>query len=431
MSDLASRIRKLFLFSFADEVISRLSRYLGIFILIHLLSRETIGILGIATGYIALLSYLFISPENILLRDFPRDKRNRKRLMHKISAYINFWVLKSAVVMTVSGLVFLFLSKESLVLGVVFLAIAVQRLLEQLSDLIQLVFYVDFKQKKVTFINFFYSLILLALFILLLVKPGLYTYLAIVVLGELALSLVWYTLLKRDYNFSYHYVTLWIKSVKRDIMDFALWHQLGRAVINFLQNIGPAILSFFAGLAAVGDYTIALKIANVFLITPQLLQKSNLIHFSYEMPPASFEEDTNLPFGKKLFLPKTLRYYLVVHGLISCVYLIAFALMGKFFIFYFLTRQNVDSIWSLALLLLAGIGIYHLSRPFLDLASARFSLKESFFKIYLPVFVASIPVFSFLAKYFGVWGLAYGSIASYMLLFVLGAIFTLKRTRKL
>lgn len=431
MTDLTSRIRKLFLFSFADEVISRLSKYLGIFILIHLLTRETVGILGIATGYIALLSYLFISPENILLRDFHRDKRNRKRLMHKISAYINFWVLKSVAVMAVSGLIFLFLSRENLVLGVVFLAIAVQRLLEQFSDLIQLVFYVDFKQKKVTIINFFYSLILLALFIILLVKPSLYTYLAIVVLGELALSSVWYALLKSDYNFSYHYVTLWVKSIKKDIIDFALWHQLGRAVINFLQNIGPAILSFFAGLAAVGDYTIALKIANVFLITPQLLQKSNLVHFSYEMPPASLEEDTSLPFGKKLFLPKTLRYYLAVHGAISCLYLIAFAILGKFFIFYFLTRQNVDSIFRLTLILLAAVGIYHLSRPFLDLASARFSLKESFFKIYLPVFATSIPTFSLMAKYFGVWGLAAGSIASYMLLFILGAIFTLKRTRNL
>ncbi len=431
MSDLASQVRKLFLFSFADEVISRLSKYFGIFILIHLLTRETVGILGIATGYIALLSYLFISPENILLRDFPRDKRNKKHLMHKISAYINFWVLKSIVVMAISALIFLFLSKEDLVLGIVFFALAVQRLLEQFSDLIQLIFYVDFKQKKVTVINFYFSLVLLTLFIILVIKPGIYTYLAIVVLGQLALSLTWFALLKSDYNFSYHYVTLWVKSIKKDIMDFALWHQFGRGVINFLQNIGPAILSFFAGLAAVGDYTIALKIANVFLITPQLLQKSNLVHFSHEMPPASMEEDTSLPFGKKLFLPKTLRYYLAVHGTISIFYLIAFFLLGKFFIFYFLTRQNVDSIFKITLILLAGIGIFHLSRPFLDLASARFSLKESFFKIYLPVLIASIPAFFFLAKYFGVIGLAYGSIASYVLLFVLGAAFIVKHTRKL
>lgn len=422
MTDLGLKVRKLFFFSFLDLAISRLTKYVGFFILINFLNREMIGIIGIATGYLAFVRYLLIAPENILLRDYPRIQTNQKNLLQRLSTYLDFWLWKSIFVLLVGGLIFLFLKERNVVLGVVFLGLLIQVVLETFSNLLQLVFYVNFRQEKVTKINFYNNLVLLSLFIFLYFLPSIYTYLSIVIFGQLALCMIWFYLIKHHFKFTYHHLSGWFKMIKNDLASFTLWYHLSNSAIIFGQNVGPLILSFFSGLALVGDYTIALKISGLFLIIPQLLQKSTLVHFTHE---------GEIPLERKAKIPGTLYQYLAVHGLLSLAYLIFFGLFGKFFIYYFLTKQNVNFIFALALLMLGGIAVYNLARPLLAFVSAKFSLKTGFFVIYLPATIISFLIYFIFAKYFGAIGLASASIISYFILLIAALFFLLTQKGQL
>jgi len=417
MSNLNLKVAKLFIFSLVDLVVNKLGRYIGILILINVVSRETIGVLGIATGYLAFIGYLAIAPEQILLRDYPKGKHGN--LNQEISAFGNFWAIRSVLTLLAGIVIFLVLRDENLVLAVVFIGLLIQRLLEGFTNLIQLVFYVDFKQDTVAKINFFNNSFLLVTFLLIFLYQSIYAYVAILTLGEFIFCVIWSIQLRKQFNFVYLFSSGWLSLVKKNLLEFTLWYHLSNATMNVVQNIGPVILSFFASLAVVGEYTIALKIAGFFLIVSQIMQKASFLHFANEMI---------LPEKSTI---KTLFAHIKIYGFLSLLAIIAFAFFGKLLIFSFLTKQNVDLLYQLVLIMLIGIFIFNVTRPLLAFASAKYSLRKGFIFVYIPSLVSSLVSYFLGTAYLGPFGLALAMIINYFTLFLLSLGFVSYATRKI
>src|SRR5258708_17039062 len=138
------QIKKLFAFSLLDLFILRFSKYLGFLILVKLLTAEQIGIFGVVTGYLVIASYFLISPESILLR---KPKLNQDELSKIISASLNFWLVKTIVVLAGGWGVFILLNTHHKLLALVFIILLTQRLLDNLIGLVQLLFYTKFNQQ--------------------------------------------------------------------------------------------------------------------------------------------------------------------------------------------------------------------------------------------------------------------------------------------
>lgn len=416
MRDLRKNIAKLFVFSVVDLAITRLAKYVGILILINVASRESIGILGIATGYVAILGYLSFTPEGILLRDFPSTKGRTKYFNKRVSAYINFWVLRSLVILFLSAIFAWYLKEQSVVLALVFFGILLQRALDGISNIAQLVFYVDFKQAFVARINTYYNFVLLIFFFIIAILPTIYTYVLILLVGQIILSLLWLYFLIHSFKFFYQYEHSWFVLIKRELLKFSLWYYLSLATFNFLQNVSPAILGLFASLASVGNYTISLKITGFFLTISQLMQKASFVHFANEI---SFENQSELPLAERRETYKTLFAHLKLYSTLSLICLIVFFFAGKKLISLFLTQQDVETIYLLTLILLSGALMYNIARPIMAFINAKFSLKAAFFVVYLPVICISLLSYFLSAKFFGAIGLASASIVSYAILFFL------------
>lgn len=414
MDDLRAKVAKLFSLSIIDLIVSRFGRYLGILILIGVVSSEEIGILGIATGYLAFVGYLSFAPESILLRDYKEHRGKLRDFNHLISAFGNFWVLRSALILLVGFIISLFLKDQSIVLAIVFIGLLLQKLLESFTNFIELIFYVDFKQGIVVKVNFVDNVFLLLSFLLIYLYQSIYTFLILIIINEFILAIIWLFALKRYFYFRYEYKPQWLSLIRKNIWEFTFWYHLSNTTMSFIQNIGPLILSFFVSLAVVGDFTIALKITTFFFLLSQLMQKASFVHFANE-----------------IVLPQKISYrtlidHAKIYGAISLVGIATFAFFGKFLIFHLLTKENIDLIYQLVLIMLVGFLIYNLTRPFMAYASAKLPLQSGFLNVYLPVLFISILIYIPSAKYFGPIGLSFATISSYTILLFLIINFVLR-----
>ena len=167
----------------------------------------------------------------------------------------------------------------------------------------------------------------------------------------------------------------------------------------------------------VGNYTIALKLSGLFLIIPQILQKGSIIHYTSE---------TEILTGG--WLSKTILQYTKIHLFLSIVYIVLFLLFGKIGIQIFFGKQDGDFIFNLSFILILGISFYNLYRPFMTLAFAKLSLFKGFSRIYLPIGILCPIIYFFLANYFGAFGIAFGSILVYILLFIFSMLFVIGKS---
>lgn len=418
MGQSSRKIKELFFYSFLDLFLNKFFTYLGFFILTLIFSKETIGVLGVAFGYLAFVSYLSIGPESILLRDYSVSKTKKELFQKRVSAYFNFWIVRSVLIFLVGLAIFAFIIQNRLI-AVVFIGLLLDKILESFTNLIHILFFVDFKQKVVAKINFFYNLLLLASLTSLFFFSTIYVYLGIIIIGQLFFSLLWLTLFKREFSHVYTYSSQWLHIIKRDLVSFSLWYHASNTVLLVIQQMGPLILSFFASLQVVGEYTIALKIAGFFLIIPQILQKGGIVHYTSETDISLKEQ-----------LPKTIFQYVKVHMLLSVVYIVLFIAVGKLGLTRIFGEQESQPIFILTLVMLMGISLYNLFRPFMTFAFASLPTQRGFFSIYAPVGIASPFIYFLSAHYFGALGLAFASIIVYLLLFLFVMFFLFGKKKR-
>lgn len=410
--DLKNNLVRLTAYGLLDTLFTRLFSALSFIVLVHLLSKEDIGVIGVVSGYMALFGFLSISPETIILRDYPKI---RNELSRHLSAFMFFWLIRF-IILSVFALVvavFLFDKYNSLIPAVFFFGSVFVYNLNLFPGIITQVFYAGFKQKTVTWINILLNLLSLILLFFLLVEPGLLTYLLILVASALIGIFVWYYEIRKEFHFRFENKGDFFEIIKESIYGFTLWNHLNSSILNMIYQVDTLILSFFTALAAVGDYTIALGIANFFFIVPQVVQRTVFIGFSNINDKRDEEE----------LISSSLKYSFML-GIAQLVF---FFFFGTAIIEIFFTKQHVVEIYTYALLITCGVTILNFVRPLMSLINSKCVLRDVFFSVYLPSGILALIGYVFLTVYFGAVGTAAGNIFAYLVFALLLYVFMLEK----
>ncbi|MBL7160308.1 MAG: oligosaccharide flippase family protein [Candidatus Aenigmarchaeota archaeon] len=366
-------------------------------ILARLLPRADIGIIGLVAGYLTLFRFLSITPESILFRDFPKIKN---QLNEYLSAFIVFWAIRTALILALGG-VFAYIMSfyyGGTVLPLYLFGAVVVLCLGYFQSIVKETHYVNFMQKAVTKINVVLMIIQLSLVSLLFFEPNILLYLGILLFVNISSVFVWYFILKKNFNFSFIITKDTFNKIKHSIMDFSLWQNMSGSITYLIYNIDTLILGFFVSLEVIGNYTIALTIANFFFIVPQIIQKSFTVGFSN--------------IENKLIINKALSVFLRYALFFSVLQLVLFVFFGNILVSIF-TATHVEIIFWYSLIIIAGISIFNVFRPLNSLIAVKTSFRKAFFLVYLPSGIASIIVYITFTSMFGAIGTAWGNIVAY------------------
>ncbi|MBI4021214.1 MAG: hypothetical protein HY369_03145 [Candidatus Aenigmarchaeota archaeon] len=397
---------KLMSFSLLNSLVLKLLGVASFYIIVRALPRTDIGLIGVVGGYAAILGFLSLGPESALVRDFPKIKDSINK---HLSAYMKFWAYRTVLIMAVSlglGLwVWHYYQDVRFFLYMVGIAVSVN--LNLFEQIITELFYVDFKQQIVLKVNLVIKLVFLALLFSLFWQPDVLLYLGILVGIDAVSAGTWIVLLFRRYHF--RFTGEGARNILRwNLMDYSLWAHLSNSFNTLVYKIDTLVLSFFAALAAIGNYTIALEIAGFFFIIPRLLQKSVIVG------------TVNLQNTERL--NEVIFIFVKYFALLSVAQLAFFLIAGPWIVSIF-TDIAVQEIYLYALLMLVGVSVLNVVRPISTLINTHASMRKGFFWVYLPGSLIGVAAYALGAAWYGPLGVAAANIVAYSVLAVLIVVF--------
>lgn len=389
---------KLVSFSMMSTILTKVMGVVSFLVVVRLLPRSDIGLIGVIAGYTAMLGFLALGPEAVLVRDFPKIK---DRLNDYLSGFIRFWFFRSIVVMIIAGAIalWLYFFFHDISFPIYMIGIAISINMTQFEQIIKEVFYVDFKQKIATKMTFALEVISFGMLLSLFFYGYILVYILVIVLSSIINACIWFYLLRKHYHF--HFMPHTKDIIKVSILDYSLWAHLSNSFMSLVYRIDTFILSFFVGLSAIGNYTIALEIGNFFFIIPRLLQKSVMIGTVNLKNPERLNDVISI----------FVKYFL----LLSIAQVAGFLLLGRWIVALF-TDTAVEDIYLYSLLIVTGVSILNVFRPISTIINTHASMKKGFYFVYLPASVISIAIYYYMALTYGVLGVAIGNIFAFSIL---------------
>lgn len=397
---------KLMSFSLLNSLLLKLMGVAGFALIARLLPRADLGLIGVVGGFAALLGFLSLGPETALVRDFPKIK---DKINAHISAYMRFWAFRSVLIMAVAGVmgIWLYFYYGDMTFLIYMLGVAVSTNLNLFEQIITELFYVDFKQRTVLKVSVVMKTVFIALLLSLFLWANVLLYLGILLAVDLASMLTWVFLLRREYKF--HYTRVGTANILRwNIFDYSLWSHLSNSVNTLLYKIDTFVLSFFVGLTVIGNYTIALEIANFFFIVPRLLQKTVIVG------TVNLKEKGRLNDVIFIFV----KYFL----LLSVAQLAFFWLAGGWIVSIF-SDTATQEIYLYGLLIIFGVSILNVVRPISTIINTQGSMRQGFWWVYLPASAIGVAIYWVMTAWYGVIGLAVANIIAYGILSLLIVLF--------
>ena len=411
---LKTNLFKMTSLSVVDTIVLKILATLSFAIVTHLLPLEHIGIIGVATGYLVFFRLLSVTPESILYRDMPKIK---DRLSEYISAFMIFWAIKTIVIMAIAAaasyIVYLIYGNQ--LISIYFFGSVFVLSLGIFHGIAKETLYMSFKQGIATKVSAALMILTLGLTSLLFFSPSIISYLYISMAANLISAGVWTYFIKKSLNLKFKKTKDTFKIIKNSITDFALWTHIGACISNLLLTADVLVLSFFVALSVIGDYTIALTIANFFFILPMMLQKASTVGLSN--------------MDDKKTVEKTISVLLKYSFILSALQFLAFLVFGKLIIAIF-TANNINIIYSYALLILAGNSIINVFRPMLGIVITKINISKHVIYIFLPAAIMGVISYIILTILYGPIGAAAGNIVTSSILSAL-LIVVVKREYKL
>jgi len=383
------------------------SKFIGLIqfaVLVRLLSTSEIGIIGLAGGYVAILSFILVSPESILIRDF---KKIQPKLNVYVSSFLQFLIYRNILIFAGGSVVawYLLPLPENPALTAYFILLLLYHLITSLSGPLREAFYGYYRQARITLVDLMVSIMLVA------TMPILYFSRDVVVYGVLQVVVAtlgvgwWYWNARKHLNYSFVGgldVRTWnIRLAWDSIQGFGIWNHLSGAVIRLVYQVDIVILGLFVSLETVGSYAVALTIANVFLVFPQMVQKVLSLSLS------QMENNRTL---RNIF-GVAVRY----NTLFSLAQLIGFIVLGTFIISIFGPEQP-EEVWMYSLYIIAGITLFNLVRPWTSLALARLPPREFFMGLFVLPALCAVPIYYWAASTHGALGVAQANVVTFGIL---------------
>ncbi|MDZ4256280.1 MAG: oligosaccharide flippase family protein, partial [archaeon] len=255
------RVFSVLTFGTMQTVVSKLISFINFAILVRLLSTEEIGIIGLAGGYMALFGILMILPENIIIREFMTIKKNLNVFMN---SFLQFSLARGIFLFLIGIPVAIYIQslQQDPRLSIYFMLLLGVNLINGLNGPFREAFYGFYRQARITFVDIVVNILLL------LTMAFLYFHREVLVYGALQVIVAligvgwWYWNARSHLDF--RWMHQWdIGPAVQAMMRFSLWNHLAGVVIRLVYQIDILILGFFVGLATIGDYAVALTLANV------------------------------------------------------------------------------------------------------------------------------------------------------------------------
>lgn len=410
-----TRITKLTAFTVADVVAVRALNLLTMIVVIRSLPRADFGAVGMATGYLSVLALFALAPEAVLYRDYPAMKRRGEVNLYA-GSFLLFGFLRTAVLVVmaaVMGAVF-WASGRGLLLASVFVVLGAANNVMMLQNVGKELLKVDFRQKTAFLLNLALGGALFgAMMAALSLSPRLGTYLAVFGTGALVSTGAWLALLLVRYRVTLPSLPEARKALRHAIGDFSLWNHLNGSTTKMLYDIDTAVLGLLGvSLVVIGNYSVALRVANVFFVLPMILQGTATIGLA------------NVNREKSdLFVSLLLKYML----LLSALQIAGFALFGRWAIRTFITDKDPDQIFRIGLVLVSAVAVLNMARPLLSWVNARGRLRAAFLEVYLPSGLAGLAAYAAATALWGEMGTAWANVGVYGLFLALLVLHVARR----
>lgn len=386
--------------SFGDKAFTAIAMLAATVLMVRLLPRSDFGVIGVVVGYGAIIQIVSLTLENAILREHRAYEGSPERFLLN---YLAFNFLK-ALVMIAFGLLLAgvlpgLYAERGFFWAVLSLAVVF------VGDILvgPFVIYASarYQQHLVTAINIGRFSLNLLLLLGLFYWPTLqYLFFKDIVVMS-AFVLGWIVLANRYLALDFSGV-----SFRRDfdpqfiwqtVTKYSLWVHLTGVATNFIYRADALFLSFFAPLAVVGNYNVALTSANVANIAPSILGYQNSVAISHT-------NDTNEAF-------RLTDVFLRVSIYIGLVTLLGFAVLGVLYLQVVTGQSTVDEMYLYMMCIVSSLVIVKtIASPLVAYINVKADVRRLFLRVILPALLFAVGIYYLAAWQFGAMGLAVSNI---------------------
>jgi O-antigen/teichoic acid export membrane protein len=384
---------------------AKLSNVIVFVALVRLLPEQAIAMIGVATGYLVIVSYLEVAPVRVLLRDYATMSVDRERRNRFFTGMLLFWLAQTvAMLFCCFGVYQVILARLSIEhLGILFLALTIDYISLTFQGWIQLVFYSALRQAEATRMSIAVSAARLAVMALIIWRPDVVTYAQVLVGTGIAVIAAWaaFFVLRLEYK------PAWDREVVRSLLvslsDYGWWDHLNRKGVETLMLIHTAILVWFASTTEVAEYSIALRFTSMLFLLPVQVQFALQVTLSRLTDPTRRTEVINSAI--KLNAALSLAQLAVV--------LIAARPMLRVLFGHVAAS---DAVVDYTRIIAAGVAVCNLIWPLISVINNFTKLRLAFVNVFLPATVVGVLLYVAAAALAGAYGVAIANIAVYGIL---------------
>ncbi len=396
---LKKNLISLFSFSMLDRLFSGILQVIIFTVVIRNLGVADVGMLGIFGGLLVFFNLLAVSPEAILIRDFPKLKEH---LGIEVGSYLLFGIFRTLLFIILSMIPALIYLPIHGIKTLIFPLWVAAFSIKLLGNVPREGLYVSFKQNLNFFLNLTFSLrqFFFYLFLLPLYSNLLFYTLSLIGFNILSTTALYMIFVKKN-DIKLSFKINWPAFFRNNFADFTLWNHLSGAITFMMYRIDTFILSLFVSIEAIASYTVALTLSNYFFVIPQMGEKVLKIGYS------NLAKDS--PEEKRFFFWGTLSL-----NILSLLQLAFFILFGKEMIAFLFPKVDIPLVYEISALIIIGVTLLNFVRPVSAILTIRNNLKKLFLFCYLPAGIFSLLVYFYLGYRYGTLrAVATGNIISY------------------
>jgi len=186
--------------------------------------------------------------------------------------------------------------------------------------------------------------------------------------------------------------------VKECFVGFTVWSHLLGIMTDIIYRADLLILGWLgAPFRAIGNYNVALQMANFAKLLPQILQYNCSLGLSHREDSRQRDEMTFL-FIKYSFL-------------LSLATLAVYGLFGRWGI-QLIAGSDVDHIYGLGFYMVGGLCVFNTFRPFISYGSVVHDIRECFLFAMVPSALVALICYSVMGYWWGVDGMAKANLVA-------------------
>lgn len=393
-------------FSIADVLLTKCVTIIAFVLLVRLLPNEAIGAIGVATGYVVLITYLDIQPIRVLLRDYPGLSVDTFARDELLTALFGFWCLQVIAMIVVAASLSVWVIAPLAIPGLtfVYIALALDFVALSLQGWIKLIYYVNLQQRTATRLSLIIAICRICAYGVLLYWPSLNTYSWILILSAFCTGAVWCVAFTRRFKFRPKWTGKLTSLIRRTLADYGLWEHLNRTVVNTFFTFHLVILSWFAGISEMGNYTVALRFASLLTLVPAQLNAA------LQVAGANYSESDHRYMA--------IQAILKINGLLSMMQFLVIILFGEQIMAILFGDEVAKASFIYALVISLGITLFNLGYPLIGIINNYCKIEKSFKYVYLPALLVGLVAYFGAAANFGAIGVAWGNVVAFGVLAV-------------